>query len=182
MRIFLLVLLFLCAPSSVPAQPALESDSAPTAAAATTPSEAPAAPTVAPSLEAPPGSVPAPAAALSVSPVVLGPVEPEVFDGVPLKEAVDLYKETKKVLSGPTVFGIFTAVGALVALLVGLLRKFGNRLMTQKSVNKVGVILAAIAGGVGAVTPQMTWWQAAFMALSPLLVTIAPGDHPSTKG
>jgi hypothetical protein len=167
-------------PLSLLAQPAPVSGEV---AAAAVSGAMPSAPTSPPSEAAAAPSLPAsPASQEIVIPgVVQGPGDLAV-EGVPVMEAVDFYKKSKAVLDGPTILGIVAALGSLVALLIALLRRYGNKLMTQKSVNKAGLALAAVAGGLGGVTPQMPWWGACLVVLAPLAATLGPGDHASRKG
>ena len=114
-------------------------------------------------------------ASAAVAPVVAS--LPAAIEGIPVREALDLYKKSLTAWRGPTVFGIASALAALVALLVVLLRRFGQRLMSQSAVNKFGIALAAVASGLALVTPGMEWWQAAFIGGAPLIATLSHGPQ-----
>lgn len=83
-------------------------------------------------------------------------------------------------IDGPTLLGICATVATLAKLLVHLLRAFGSRFLAQNQVNKFALMLAAVATGVSSVTPGMTWWQVVFTGLSPIVLTLGPGDHKAT--
>jgi hypothetical protein len=80
------------------------------------------------------------------------------------------------------VLGICAALATLVGLFTWMLRRFGDKLLSQAHMNVTGIALGALAGGLGSVTPQMPWWGAAFAVLMPLVVTLSPGHLPPKTG
>lgn len=130
----------------------------------------------------------------SIAPGVDGGVAPaipsEIVSGaapaskaeIPVKTVVDVVEAAKDAIQGPTLLGIFAAVAAFARLLMELARRFGGRLLTQKQVNKAVILFSALAMGAASVVPGMSWWAAVFTGLSPMLLTLGQGDHPSKQG
>lgn len=81
---------------------------------------------------------------------------------------VDVTEKAKAAFDGPTVFGVASAISALVLVLISLLRRFGGYLLQEGQVGKFVLVLSALVGGLSTITPGTQWWQALFLALAPL--------------
>jgi hypothetical protein len=115
-------------------------------------------------------------AVVSAAPSVEASVAPSVPASAAASVAADdlaggvvsAAEKTKAAFDGPTVFGIASAISAIVLVLISLLRRFGGFLLKEGQVGKFVLILSALVGGLSTVTPGTQWWQALFMALAPL--------------
>lgn len=159
------------------AEPAKPDAGAPAPSAASAPVSA--VPSIAPGVD---GGVPSAAVAPSVAPSVPAPVSLALAsapgEDFTVQDAVSAYKVAKQAVQGPSLLGICAAISVFSLLLVKGLRRYGKMLLSQAHVNVAVTIASALAAGAASVVPGMPWWQALFVGISPLVLTLSPGAHP----